>query len=124
MSDEVGHIKAALKVVRQSSGLTPARDFGPLALRTVRDQMIASGLACSMVNARINRVRRAFPWAVSMEMIPVEVVAALGTVDGLLKGRTSAREPEPIGPVPDGDSERTLPFLSRTVAGVVRFQIL
>jgi integrase len=57
-------------------------------------------------------------------MVPVSVVQSLATVAGLQRGRTSARESEPVGPVPAGDVERTLPFLSRPVAGLVRLQLL
>lgn len=68
-----------------------ARDFGPLGLRAVRDEMVRAGLARSSVNGRVNRIRRAFRWAASVEMIPVSVVQALGTVTGLQEGRTDAR---------------------------------
>jgi integrase len=123
-SEELANIKAALKPVRLLYGLTLARDFGPLALRAVRERMVADGLMRTTINGRVNRIRRAFKWAASLEMIPVSVVQALATVAGLQKGRTSAREPEPVGPVPPGDVERTLPHLSRTVAGLVRLQLL
>jgi integrase len=123
-SEELGNIKAALRPVRQLYGLTPAKDFGPLALQAVRDEMARSGLARTSINDRVNRVRRAFRWAASVELVPVAVVQALATVSGLQKGRTTAREPEPVGPVPIEDVEATLPFLSRPVAGLVRLQLL
>ena len=89
----------------------------PLALRAVRDEMVRSGLARTSVNARVNRIRRAFKWAASVELIPVSVVQALATVAGLQAGRTDARETDPIGPVPLEVVEKTLPFLSRPVPG-------
>jgi integrase len=54
----------------------------------------------------------------------VAVVHALGTVAGLQKGRTAARESEPVGPVAVEVVEATLPQLSRPVAGMVRLQLL
>ena len=123
-SEELGNLKVALRPVRLLYGLTPARDFGPLALRAVRDEMVRSGLARTSVNDRINRVRRAFRWAASVELVPVAVVQSLTTVAGLQKGRSAAREPDPIGPVAPQVVEATLPFLSRPVAGLVRLQLL
>jgi integrase len=122
--DELGNIKGALRPLRSLYEAIPARDFGPLALRAVRDEMVRSGLARTSVNARVNRIRRAFKWAASIEMIPVSVVQALATVAGLQQGRTEARETEPIGPVPMEVVEATLPHLSRPVAGLVRLQLL
>jgi integrase len=123
-SDELGNLKAALRPLRSLYGETLAREFGPLALRAVRDSMIRSGLARTSINARVDRIRRAFRWAASVELIPAAIVEALGTVHGLQKGRTEAREPEPVGPVPLEVVEATLPFLSRPVAAMVRLQLL
>jgi integrase len=46
------------------------------------------------------------------------------TVPGLKKGRTTAREPKPIGPVEDVVVEATLPYLPEVVADMVRLQRL
>ena len=123
-SEELGNLKAALRPVHQLYSMTLAKDFGPLALRAVRDRMVAEGLARTSVNARVNRIRRVFRWAASVEMVPAAVVQALGTVAGLQKGRTTAREPEPVGPVAIEVVEATLPQLPRPVAGMVRLQLL
>ena len=64
-TSEVGAIKAALRHVRKLYGLTAAKDFGPLALKTVRDSMVAGGWARTTVNQQIIRVRRMFRWAAS-----------------------------------------------------------
>ena len=123
-SEELGNLKAALRPVRKLHGQTPASDFGPLALRSVRQEMIRSGLARSSINDRVNRIRRAFRWAASLELVPASVVVALGTVAGLQEGRSEAREAPPIGPVPIDRVEATLPHLPRPVAGLVRLQLL
>jgi len=57
-------------------------------------------------------------------MIPVSVVQALATVADFRRGGRRPASPEPVGPVPPGDVEKTLPHLSRTVAGLVRLQLL
>ena len=121
---ELGNLKAALRPLRELYGKSTAADFGPLALRAVRTRMVESGLARTSINAQVNRIRRAFRWAASVELIPVGVVQALETLAGLQQGRTTARETEPIGPVPLEVVEKTLPYLPRQVAALVRFQLL
>jgi len=123
-SDELGNLKAALRPLRELYGKTVAADFGPLALRSVRERMIADGLARPTINARINRIRRVFRWAASMELVPVAVVQSLGTVAGLQRGRTMARETKPIGPVAVEVVERTLPFMPRPIAAMVKLGML
>jgi hypothetical protein len=101
--------KHAAKPLHRLYGHVPAADFGPLALRTVRQFYIDSGDARSTVNLRVGMVRQIFKWAASHELIPATVHAALKTVSGLEEGRTEAPEPEPVGPAPDADVEAVLP---------------
>ena len=65
-----------------------------------------------------------FAWATSEELIPHDVFRALGTVAGLEKGRSAAREKPTVGLVADEIVDRTLPLLSPTVATMVRVQRL
>ena len=120
---EADNFREALRPVRRLYGHASAADFGPLALRTVRDEMVKSGLARTTINARINRIRRVFKWAASHEIVPVSVVQGLSTVAGLQQGRTRAPEPEKVKAVPIEDVEATLPHLPSPVAGMVRVQL-
>ena len=65
-----------------------ATDFGPLALKTVREDMLASGLCRNVINQRVGIIKRVFRWASSEELVPVTVHQALATVMGLQRGRT------------------------------------
>jgi integrase len=123
-SGELVNLRAALKPLRRLYSHTPAREFGPVGLRAVRDDMVKSGLSRTTVNARINRLRRVFKWAASVELIPPGVSQALATVAGLQRGRTQARESKAVGPVAVERVEATLPFLSRPIAAMVRLQLL
>ena len=60
----------------------------------------------------------------SEELAPPAVYQAVATVAGLQKGRTAAREKEPVRPVDDAVVDATLPFLGRHVRGLVEFQRL
>lgn len=115
-------IKQALRVLRRFYGHTLARDFGPLALAALRQNLIDAGNSRTYINDHMGRIRRVFKWAASQEMVSVSVYTALTTVVGLRLGRSEAREPNPIGPVSDDVVEATLPHLSPVVADMVRFQ--
>ncbi|MFL5341874.1 MAG: tyrosine-type recombinase/integrase [Gemmataceae bacterium] len=119
---QLDNIRYALRPLKELYGHTPAGEFGPLALRTVRERMIASGLARTVVNARVGMIRRAFKWAVSMELVPAVTYQALSTVQGLQRGRCQAREPAPVEPVPDQHVEAALPFMRPPVAAMVVLQ--
>jgi integrase len=123
-SRELDNLRDALRPLRRLYGLTPARLFGPLALCSVRDEMVRGGLARTTVNARVNRIRRAFRWAASVELLPAAMVQALETVDGLSAGRSDAREAPGIAAVSGEHVERVLPFLPGAVAAMVRLQLL
>jgi integrase len=85
---------------------------------------VNSGLSRSEANRRTNIARRIFKWAVSEELVPPTVYQALTAVAGLQKGRTKARESQPVLPVEDAVVDATLPFLNRFVRGLVEFQRL
>jgi hypothetical protein len=96
-------------------GSTPARDFSPLKLKAVRQAMIDAGLSRTTINQRVRRIVRVFKWAASEELVPAAVYQALKTVSGLPKGRSEARESEPVKPVPDALVEAIRPRVGRQV---------
>jgi integrase len=86
--------------------------------------MISDGLSRTTINARVNRIRRMFRWAASVELVPGSVAQALQNVNGLQKGRSKVKEAKGIVPVPVESVEATLPRLSGQVAAMVRVQLL
>ena len=118
------NVEYAIEPLIKLYGRTLVRDFGPLALKAVRQKMVDSGLTRQGINARVNRIKRVFRWAVSEQLAPVDVIIALATVAGLEAGRTAAPETKPVTPVSDGVVEATLPWLSDIVADMVRLQRL
>jgi integrase len=121
-SDEVRHFAAALRTVRELYGNVPAAQFGPLALKAVRQNFVIAGWCRNTVNARTDRVRRMFRWAVAEEMVPPGTYQALAAVRALQRGRTAAAESSPVRPVDDARVDATLPHLNRHVRGLVQFQ--
>jgi integrase len=113
---EQDNLRDSLRPLRKLYGHTPARDFGPLALRAVQEEMIKAGL-CRTV---IKRIRRVFRWAVSVELIPASLTQALETVPPLRRGRCDAQESKGVRPVKWPDVDATLPHLPRYVAAMVQ----
>jgi integrase len=85
--------------------------------------MQAEGWSRNYVNAQVGRLKRCFKWAVSQELVPYSVFHGLQSVAGLRRGKTTARETEPVKPVPEEWVRQTLPFVSRHVSGLIRLQL-
>jgi integrase len=148
-TSEQESIRQALRPVKRLYGHTLAKDFGPLALKAVRQEMaehrivrkikitdpetgeerqdeklLAVGLARKNINKHIGRIRRMFAWAVEEELLPVEVHAALLRVKGLRKGKGQAREKPRVRAVAPAIVDATLPHLPAIVRAMVEVQRL
>lgn len=78
---------AALAVCADFAAI-PAADFGPRRLKAVQEALLAEGrLSRAGVNARVQKIRQAFAWAVSEELVPASMLEALRTVPPLRYGR-------------------------------------
>ena len=115
-------VKIVLRTVRELYAALPVTEFGPLKLKAVRQKWIESQLVRTECNRRVGIVKRVFKWAVAEELVAPAVYQALAAVAGLQRGRTPARESEPVRPIRDEDIDATLPYLNRHVAGLVEFQ--
>ncbi len=63
-------LRDALRVLKELYGRTPARDFGPLALKASRTAMLAKDWSRTYANAQVDRVLRMFRWAAEEELLP------------------------------------------------------
>jgi len=123
-TNEQNNFRYALRPLREMYGHTAAAQFGPLALKVVRQRFIEAGLCRREVNRRVQKIRQAFKWAVSEELIPSSVYHGLQTVEGLKRGRTPAKDHDPVGPVADEVVDKVLPHLNEHVCGMVAVQRL
>jgi len=121
---EIHPLKAIIKTLREHYGETLAKDFGPLALKALRQRMIELGGSRGTINKQVSRIRRIFRWGASEQLLATETYQALATVDGLRLGRSNARETLPIRPVDDDIVEATQVKLPPVVADMVRLQRL
>ena len=122
-ASEAGNIKRTISIVRKRFGLLPASAFGPKRLRELREHMIDLDWCRTNVNKQTRRVCSIFKWAASHELIEPATYQALATVQGLRRGRTRARETEPVGPAPDAHIESVRPFVSRQVWALIQLQL-
>jgi integrase len=123
-TSELSCIKMALRPLKVLYGGTLARDFGPLALKAVRQKMIEADLCRGVINHHIDRVKRLFKWATENEMIPPSVFHGLQAVAGLRRGRSEARETGPVQPVPEAFVNAALPHLAPPPRAMVQLQLL
>jgi integrase len=112
----------ALRPLRELYGRVPAREFGPLQLKAVREKFIALGWSRKHINQCAQRIGRVFRWAVSEGLIPPEVPQALAMVPGLRRGHTTARENKKVRPVDAKLVDATLPHLPPVVRSMVELQ--
>lgn len=111
--------KMPLSILRQQFGRERAADFGPKKLKVVRQVFIDRGWVRHKVNSHVNRVRRAFRWATSEELIPPSVYQALAAVENLKPG-TAARESKKVEPVTRQHIEAAVSHLAPTLADMTR----
>jgi integrase len=148
-SREADNFKTVLRELRLMYGSTRAIDFGPRSLKALMMHLAkapalsdegnkTNGRRCgwcrNLVNRQAARIKQVFKWAVSEELIPASrvnpdgsitaVYEALRTVSGLKRGKTEARESEPVGPVADAHVDAVLPLLTPQVKALVELQRL
>jgi integrase len=99
-----------------------ANEFGPKALKAVRQTMIDRGWARQLVNQRIRRVKRLIAWAVSQELVRGDLHHALTAVEGLRKNRGGLPEYKKVRPVPTEHVDATLPHVTAPVRALIQLQ--
>ncbi|MBP3960924.1 site-specific integrase [Gemmata sp. G18] len=122
-NSEVEAIKAACRVVAGLFGRIPAAEFGPKALKQVRQKMLSLDWSRAYTNRQVNRVKRMFRFAVAEELVPPSVNWGLSAVAAIRKGEPGVRETEPVKPVPEEWIEAALLFMSAQVAALVKLQM-
>jgi integrase len=123
-TSEIYEVKVVIRALRELYADTPVPSFGPLCVKVARQKWVNDGRSRSECNRRVAIIKRIFKWAVSEELASPLVYQGVASVTGLQKGRTIARETDPVGPVDDEVVDATLPYLDRHVRGLVEFQRL
>ena len=123
-SKEVAHFVRVIRPLKELYGSLPVAQFGPKALKAVRQRMIDQGWCRKHVNKSVQRLRQIFRWGVEEEIIPGDSLHRLAAVRGLERGRTDARESEPVRPVALPHVYAIESHTSRVVFSMVMVQLL
>ncbi|MCE5327854.1 MAG: site-specific integrase [Planctomycetaceae bacterium] len=121
---EQAHFKQLVPMVRKLYGHVRAADFGPLALKALRQQMIEKGWCRININHHVGRIKRIFRWATENEMVPGSTYHALQAVAGLKRGRCQVKEGRFVRPVPMEMVNAVKPFVSEQVWAIIQLQLL
>lgn len=112
-------LRSACLPLVEVHGETPINDFGPIALKQVRQKMIANGWARATINSAVSRVRQVFRFGVENEMVPSAIWDALKAVTPLLRGKTSAPDFDKRKPVSESDFQRVRAEVSDLMGDVL-----
>jgi len=121
---ELDCIKSAVRPRLDLFGEIPASEFGPLALKTVRQAMIDADWSRGYVNKSVGRIRRVFRWACENELVSPTVLQGLQAVTPLLAGRTKAKDHAPRRPVPQEHIDRVREVVVPRTRDLIDLQLL
>lgn len=123
-TNEVACIKSAVRPLVNLYGDTPVSEFGPIALKSVRQKMIDAGWMRRYCNMSIGRIRRMFKWAVENELVDERILVRLQSVSPLLAGRTTAKEHSPRKPVPKATVNKVKKLVPKRTADMIDLWLL
>jgi integrase len=112
-----------LDILHRHYGHVAVSGFGPLALKSLQSTMVEEhDWARRTVNKATGQIKRFFKWATENELIEPMTFHRLQAVSGLRKGRSLARESEPVVPAPDEQVNAVLHHVSSEVAAMIQLQ--
>lgn len=120
---ELDQFRLAFRPLKDLYAETRAVEFGPRALKAVRQRMIDHGWCRPYVNKQINRIRHLFKWAISDELLPSAVLQGLQALEGLKRGRSAAPDPDAVKPVPMELVDAIKPFVAKQVWAMIQMQL-
>ncbi len=116
--------RVIIRDVRRLYGDVEAAEFGPKALKAVRQTWLDRGQKRTTINNNVRKLVRIFRWAAAEELIPSSIFETLRTVPGLRKGRSEASEPDPVRPISMEIVQQTMIHLMPIVQDMIRLQLL
>lgn len=124
LSARFDDMKYAIKPLITLYASLPAEEFGPMKLEAVRKAIIVERLARKTINERISIIKRMFGWAVTQELISAEAAMKLKFLKGLARGKSDAKETEPVKPVEWEAINAIKPHVSKQVWALIRLQLI
>lgn len=109
----------AIRIARELYRETPAEQFDVLRLRTVREAMVLKVWSRGFINKQVARLKVILRWAVGWKLFSQTAADALGSVDPLEPGETSAVEHPPRRAVPEEHIAAVRPLLTERYRDIV-----
>ena len=123
-SKELDLYHQSLKPLLKLYETSRVAEFGPRALKSVRQQLIQDNkLNRNTLNGYIRRVKGVFKWGVEQELVPPSIWHGLQAVAGLKRGRTEVPEPKRIRPALQAHIDIIQPNVSRQVWALIQLQL-
>jgi integrase len=122
-TSQLRQIKGALKDLRERHGPEPAAAFDSLKLDALRQSWVDRGLCRKTCNGATSVVKQMFQWGSIKKLVPKATYWDLRDLRGLPKGRTPARDNDPIEAVPESHLGAVLPYLSPGLRAVAEFML-
>jgi integrase len=119
----IRNYRYALAPLVELFGDTEVIEFGPRSLKALQQDMIARGWCRYNINQQINKIRSVFKWGASEELVPGPLYQSLMAVSGLKKGRSNAKESEPVKSVPMSLIDPIKEHVSRQVWAMIQIQL-
>ncbi len=123
-TSEFDCMKSVIRPLNELYGMLPAKDFGPLALKAVRQKFVELGWVRVSCNKGVNRIRHIFKYAIGNELIDAGILARLKCVGPLLEGRTEAHDNAPRTAVDADRIEAVQKLVSPLVCNLIDLQRL
>lgn len=127
-SKQATQIKWAIFPLAEKFPNTQADDFTPLNLKEFQKIIIKNPLKYKwcrkIINRRIGYIKNMFKWAASEMLISIHTYTALTTVEGLRRGRTTAKESKKVLPAPADAVSAVRDVVTPVVADMIQIQLL
>lgn len=119
------NLKQVCEIALSLYSSVPVENFGPLAFQEVRKQMAkVPGRSRGYVNGLCSKLRSAFRWGVSQELVSQQCYDRLLTVRDLGMGQFGLPEGKKVKPVDLEMVATVLPFLNDRMADILRLLML
>lgn len=121
---EYEYIKRSLRPLNKLYSDLTVTEFGPKQFKAVRQVMIEQQLARTNINASMKRIARMIKWGAAEGKYPAAIYDTLKLIPSLQRGRSEAKESEPVRPVCEDKVAATIEHCSPVVADMIRIQLL